>query len=302
MTNSQTPFKNVARYSIKDLEHLSGIKAHTLRIWEQRYGIIEPQRTDTNIRYYSDDDLKYILNISLLNTNGYKISRLAELSRDQVAAEVGKLTSASQSYESDISSLIVSTIDLNEALFEQVFQQNVITIGFEKTITDVVYPFLDRIGTLWLSGSICPAQEHFITNLIRQKLIVAIDIQPKLPEPGAKSIVIYTPEQELHEISILFAAYAFKRQQQKVFYLGASVPFENVKMVVDRHKADIVLCSITATPNGSQFNSYLDSLNASFPDKKIILTGYQVQKRKAEVPDNMIVLSSLDELFSFVSK
>jgi MerR family transcriptional regulator, light-induced transcriptional regulator len=301
MTKGPSSFRNMSRYSIKDLEHLSGIKAHTLRMWEQRYGLIEPQRTDTNIRYYSDEDLKFILNIALLNNNGYKISRLAEMSREAVAAEVGKISPANQNHESDIASLIVSTIDLNEALFEQIFQQNVIQIGFERTITEVIYPFLDRIGTLWLSGSICPAQEHFITNLIRQKLIVAIDIQPKLPKSDAKSIVIYTPEHELHEISILFAAYVFKRQQEKVFYLGTSVPFENVQMVVDRHKAEIILCSITSNPHGTAFNQYLTKLQQHFSDKKIILTGYLPIKRKAEVPENMQIMTSLEELFAFMA-
>lgn len=301
MTKGQSSFRNMSRYSIKDLEHLSGIKAHTLRIWEQRYGLMEPQRTDSNIRYYSDEDLKFVLNVALLNANGYKISRIAEMPRSKVAAEVAKFTSTHQTHESDIASLIISTIDLNEALFEQIFQQNVLNIGFEKTITDVVYPFLDRIGTLWLSGSITPAQEHFISNLIRQKLIVAIDVQPKLPRENAKNVMIYTPENELHELSILFGAYAFKRQQHRVYYLGSSVPFENVEIVAEKHKIDIILLSITAHPSGSNFNTYLSKLVEHFPEKKIILTGYQALRRRDEVPAEITILSSLDELFTFVN-
>lgn len=299
MTKSQSAYRNFSRYSIKDLEHLSGIKAHTLRIWEQRYGILKPERTDTNIRYYSDDDLKYLLNLSLLNNNGYKISKLAVLTREQVHETVENLNKSHNDFESDISTLIISTIDLNEALFEQVFQQNVIKIGFEKTITDIVYPFLNRIGTLWISGSISPAQEHFISNLIRQKLIVAIDVQPKLPKADAKNVLIYSPENEMHELSILFAAYVFKRQQHKVYYLGVSVPFENVDMVVQNHHIDWIVLNITSYPSGNQFSAYLEKLNTFFKGKNIVLMGYQVNKRKEEVPSNMHVILSLEELFQF---
>lgn len=299
MTKNQSPYRNFSRYSIKDLEHLSGIKAHTIRMWEQRYGILRPERTVTNIRYYSDDDLKYLLNLSLLNNNGIKISKLAKMSREEIKQAVEKISQSENDFESDISTLIVSTLDLNEALFEQVFQQNVIKIGFEKTITDLIYPFLERIGNLWITGSISPAQEHFISNLIRQKLIVAIDVQPKLPKPDAKSVLIYTPENELHELSILFACYVFKRQQHKVYYLGISVPFENVDMVVKHHNIDWIVLNITSNPSGNNFNAYLQKLNTCFGDKKIILMGYLVNKRQEEIPSNMLVIHSLDELLQF---
>jgi DNA-binding transcriptional MerR regulator len=268
-------------------------------MWEQRYGILKPERTDTNIRYYSDDDLKYLLNLSLLNKNGYKISKLASLTRDQIHQSVENFDKSNTDFESDISTLIISTIDLNEALFEQVFQQNIIKIGFEKTITDVIYPFLNRIGTLWISGSVSPAQEHFISNLIRQKLIVAIDVQPKLPKPDAKKVLIYTPENEMHELSILFAAYVFKRQQHKVYYLGVSVPFENVDMVVQHHGIEWIVLNITTNPSGNQFNAYLEKLNTFFAGKNIVLMGYQANKRKDEVPSNIHVIQSLEELFQF---
>lgn len=302
MTKSQSAYRNFSRYSIKDLEHLSGIKAHTLRIWEQRYGILKPERTDTNIRFYSDDDLKYLLNISILNSNGVKISRLAQMSREEIHQAVEKLNTTTYTFESDISSLIISTIDLNEALFEQVFQQNIIKTGFERTITEIIYPFLDKIGILWLSGSISPAQEHFISNLIRQKLIVAIDVQPKVPRPDAESVLIYSPENEMHELSLLYACYLFKRQQQKVYYLGTNVPFENIEIVAHNHHIDYLVLNITGNPNGTQFNAYLKKLKDTFPDKKIMLMGYLANKRKDEVPDGITLISSIENLFQFFNK
>ena len=302
MTKSQSAYRNFSRYSIKDLEHLSGIKAHTLRIWEQRYGILKPERTDTNIRFYSDDDLKYLLNISILNSNGVKISRFAQMSREEIHQAVEKLNTTTYTFESDISSLIISTIDLNEALFEQVFQQNIIKTGFERTITEIIYPFLDKIGILWLSGSISPAQEHFISNLIRQKLIVAIDVQPKVPRPDAESVLIYSPENEMHELSLLYACYLFKRQQQKVYYLGTNVPFENIEIAAHNHHIDYLVLNITGNPNGNQFNVYLKKLKDTFPDKKIMLMGYLANKRKDELPDGITLISSIENLFQFFNK
>lgn len=302
MTKSQSAYRNFSRYSIKDLEHLSGIKAHTLRIWEQRYGILKPERTDTNIRFYSDDDLKYLLNISILNTNGVKISRLAQMSREEIHQAVEKMNTTTYTFESDISSLIISTIDLNEALFEQVFQQNIIKTGFERTITEIIYPFLDKIGILWLSGSISPAQEHFISNLIRQKLIVAIDVQPKVPKPDAESVLIFSPENEMHELSLLYACYLFKRQQQKVYYLGTNVPFENIEIVAHNHHIDYIVLNITGNPNGNNFNLYLSKLKETFSDKKIMLMGYLANKRKEEIPAGITLITSIENLFQFFNK
>lgn len=302
MTKSQSAYRNFSRYSIKDLEHLSGIKAHTLRIWEQRYGILKPERTDTNIRFYSDDDLKYLLNISILNSNGFKISRLAQMSREEIHQAVEKQNTTAYTFESDISSLIISTIDLNESLFEQVFQQNIIKTGFERTITEIIYPFLDKIGILWLSGSISPAQEHFISNLIRQKLIVAIDVQPKVPKADAESVLIFSPENEMHELSLLYACYLFKRQQQKVYYLGTNVPFENVEIVAHNHHIDYIVLNITGNPNGNNFNLYLSKLKETFSDKKIILMGYLANKRKDEIPAGITLINSIENLFQFFNK
>jgi MerR family transcriptional regulator, light-induced transcriptional regulator len=165
----------VSSYSIKDLEQLSGIKAHTLRIWEQRYNFINPQRTDTNIRYYTDEDLKLILNISTLKDNGFKISKIADMEEDQLNKEVLKITENNLRFPDQINSMTLAMIDLDEDRFEKVISTNVIKYGFEKTVMNIIYPFLSKIGVLWQTGSIVPAQEHFISNLIRQKIIVAID-------------------------------------------------------------------------------------------------------------------------------
>ena len=165
----------MSRYSIKDLEQLSGIKAHTVRVWEQRYKLLNPKRTETNIRYYDDHDLKLILNVALLNDNGIKISKIAKMSVEEMKAEVLHLTERSFAYDDQIHSLVLAMIEFNEERFEKIIATNILKIGFEQTMLNVIYPFLSKIGILWQTGSIHPGQEHFISNLVRQKLIVAID-------------------------------------------------------------------------------------------------------------------------------
>ena len=168
-------YSAVSTYSIKDLEQLSGIKAHTLRIWEQRYQFIIPKRTETNIRYYDSDDLKLVLNIALLKDNGYKISKIATLGREQMREKVLQLTEKNLRYPDQINALLLAMIDLNEDHFEKIIASNILKLGFESTIINVVYPFLSKTGVLWQTGAINPAQEHFVANLIRQKIVVAID-------------------------------------------------------------------------------------------------------------------------------
>jgi len=162
-------------YNIKDLEKLSGIKAHTIRIWEKRYALLEPQRTDTNIRYYTSNDLKKLLNISLLNKNGIKISRIAEFTENELNEKVIELTSRNSDVEDQIQSLIMSMFYLNTQKFEKLLTISYINRGFESTFSDILLPFLIKVGFLWQTGTITAAQEHFASNIIRQKILVAID-------------------------------------------------------------------------------------------------------------------------------
>ncbi|MEX0883706.1 MAG: MerR family transcriptional regulator, partial [Cyclobacteriaceae bacterium] len=201
-------------YSIKDLEQLSGIKAHTLRIWEQRYKILKPKRTETNIRYYDDDDLKLILNVALLNDNGFKISKIAKLNMEDIKSEILKLTERSFKFDDQIHALIIAMVELDEERFEKIISTNILKIGFELTMINIIYPFLSKIGILWQTGSIHPGQEHFISNLVRQKLIVAIDGQ--MYTGGGKKFLLFLPEGELHEISLLFSSYLLKSNGHKV--------------------------------------------------------------------------------------
>jgi DNA-binding transcriptional MerR regulator len=195
----------MAVYSIKELEKLSGIKAHTIRIWEKRYNLIDPHRTNTNIRYYTDDDLKKILNVAVLNRQGIKISNIARLNGLELKEEIIRVTRNIHSGDTIIDSLVIAMIDLDEFKLEAITDKSISKIGFKSTVIDVFYPFLDKVGILWQSGDVNPAQEHFVSNLIRQKIIAAINQLPNSFYPEAKKFMLLLPEGEWHEIALLFA-------------------------------------------------------------------------------------------------
>ncbi|MDZ7899515.1 MAG: MerR family transcriptional regulator [Arcicella sp.] len=292
----------MSNYSIRDLEQLSGIKAHTLRIWEQRYDILKPERTDTNIRTYDDKDLKLVLNIALLKDHGYKISEISKMEADEMSKEVMSISDKQMNYPDQIHALTISMLDLDEERFEKIVSTNTLQFGFENMMVNIIYPFLSRIGTLWITGSIGPAQEHFISNLIRQKLIVAIDGQLPSLRPGAKKYLMYLPEGEMHEISLLFGNYIVRSRQNKVIYLGQSLPFNELSFACQMHKPDYIFSVITSVPGQDEIQRYVYKLAKEFPDSKILLTGYQVVGQDIDCPDNVEVITQIKQLMEIAAE
>lgn len=290
----------MSTYSIKDLEQLSGIKAHTLRVWEQRYNLLQPKRTDTNIRYYDDDDLKLILNVALLNDNGYKISKIANMSDAEMRDEVMKLTDRTLTHDDQIHALTLSMIEMDEERFDKILSTNILKLGFEQTMMTIIYPFMSKIGVLWQTGAINPAQEHFMSNLVRQKLIVAIDGQ--LYKGGGKKFLLFLPEGELHEISILFAAYLIKLSGHKVIYLGQSTPSADLVSVYNLHKPDFLMTVITTSPSSEFVQDYMDHLAENFADAKIIVSGYQIVGQDFKFAKNVTPLYYLRSLKEYLSE
>lgn len=289
-------------YSIKDLEHLTGVKAHTIRIWEQRYNLIQPQRTDTNIRYYSSEDLKHMLNVSLLNNNGVKISKIAKMTHAEVCEEVLRIIDKNNNYADQINAMTIAMIDLNEAQFEKIVSTNILQLGFEDTMINVIYPFLTRIGFLWQTDAISPSQEHFITNLIRQKLIVAIDGQFHYDNRPRRKYMLFLPEGEMHEISLLFASYMIKSRQNQVVYLGQSMPLNDLKVAYDIHKPDFLLTIITSISDLERIQQYIHQLSNKFPDSTILLSGYQVVGQDLETPENVKIIPNVRYMIDFVNE
>jgi DNA-binding transcriptional MerR regulator len=277
----------MAQYSIKDLEKLSGIKAHTLRIWEKRYRLVEPHRTETNIRYYEDADLKRILNVAFLNRNGYRISQIAQLEEEEINSKVNDLSRKTSDVENTIDHLLLAMIELNEEKFEKILTDSIMHSGFEETIISIVHPFFERIGVLWQTGAINPAQEHFISNLIRQKIIVAIDSLRPTYNHQSKTFLLYLPEGELHELGLLFNYYLLKKRGHKIIYLGQSVPFEDLNPIVEARSVDVLLTSFASSITGNNLNQYIDRLSKRFKDYKIIFSCFEELPVSRRLPSNV---------------
>ncbi|MFT4856842.1 MAG: DNA-binding transcriptional MerR regulator [Algoriphagus sp.] len=287
-------------YSIKDLEQLSGIKAHTLRIWEQRYNLLSPKRTETNIRYYDDEDLKLILNVALLNDNGFKISKIVSMDRPEMRDEVMHLTERSLTHDDQIHALTISMIEMDEERFDKILSINILKLGFEQTMMNIIYPFMSKIGVLWQTGAINPAQEHFISNLVRQKLIVAIDGQ--IHTNTGKKFLLFLPEGELHEVSILFASFLIKNKGHKVIYLGQNTPNEDLKHVYNIHNPEFLLTVITTSPSSEFAQDYVNGLADRFKESQLLVTGYQVIGQDLKFDANVRQLNYIRDIKDFLEE
>jgi len=289
-------------YSIKDLETLSGIKAHTLRIWEQRYQLLKPHRTNTNIRLYTNEDLRRILNVSLLNKSGTKISKIASLNDNELYEQVNKLTKESDNNADQIESLILSMIELDEERFEKIVNSCILRLGLIKTIDEILFTFLQKIGIMWQTGSINPAQEHFISNLIRQKIIVAIDGQIIKRDITSKKVILFLPENELHEISLLFYTYLVRNSGHQSIYLGQSVPQKDMIKVAEIREPDYLVTVITQAFKDITTNEYLRNLSESFPKQKLLVSGAQLFNHKLPVFKNIKYFNTPSEFINILKK
>lgn len=288
----------MGKYSIKELEHLSGIKAHTIRIWEKRHKIIVPSRTPTNIRTYTDDDLKKIINVSLLNNYGIKISKIAKMSAADMNQRILQIAELKNDSAIHIDQLIVAMMDMEEEGFEKILGNLILRYGFERTVTEIVYPFLERIGILWQTQNITPAHEHFISNLIRQKIIVAIDSLP-IPPKTSKKVMLFLPEHEMHELGLLFYHYLTRKAGLRTYYLGQSVPHTDLVSIFAAHSADVLLTSVTSTLTPSLAN-YLEQLSNDFPEVPILMSGIQVREYQGARIKNIQTFTSALDLLKYL--
>jgi MerR family transcriptional regulator, light-induced transcriptional regulator len=286
----------LTRYSIRDLEQLTGIKAHTLRIWEKRYGVVTPKRTPTNIRYYNDEDLKKLLNISILNRHGFKISNLANLENEDLGKKIISITNKSFDTDSNIENLIIAMIELDEGKFEKILTTLIINLGFEDTFIKVLIPLFEKIGILWQIGTISPAQEHFITNLIRQKIIVAIDgLITSSNMTNKKTFILYLPDGELHELGLLFYSYLIQKRGHRVIYLGQMVPFEDLTEIAEVQKPHVFLTFFTANIMNENIQQHLEALVSKFPDQKIWAGGLQFKINEYQIPPTAALIKDVED-------
>ena len=269
-----------SKYSIKDLEQLSGIKANTIRIWEQRYAVIQPRRTDTNIRYYEDCDLRKLLNVSFLVHEGIKISKVTQLSEDEMHQLVQEKSGAKGCFSAEINALKMAMFEYDQFAFTKAFETCVEKYGTEKAFTDVLGEFIAQLGVLWQTNTISVSNEHFVSNLIKQKLYSLIDATRVAPKQKAKTFLLYLPSNELHEIGLLYLQYQLLLNGQHVIFLGQNTPSDYLFEVYKKSPFDEVISIFTTYPHCEDVAEYIDNLVGSMNDYpvKFNFCGSQVHK------------------------
>jgi MerR family transcriptional regulator, light-induced transcriptional regulator len=292
----------VAEYTIKHLEQFSGIKAHTIRIWEQRYQLFSPSRQGNNVRVYNNEDLQKILNIGILYKAGLKISKIAKLTVSELQEKVKELTLQQKDglVFGIIEQLAISMTNLDETGMEKLLNNQIIRIGFERTIAEIVFPFLEKIGIMWQIGMILPSQEHFASNIIRQKLIVAIDSLP-VNEASKNKAILFLPEKELHEFSLLFYTYIARARGFQAFYLGQTVPFDDLGQIAQIIKPKLIVTVITQ-PMEISVDEFLKKLSEQFPELKILASGYQSIHQNISPRKNLSIFNNHEDFKECISQ
>lgn len=290
----------MAIYSIRDLEKLSGIKAHTIRIWEQRYSLIQPKRTQSNIRYYDDENLRLLLNIALLNKNGMKISCIANLSHDEICKSVSNVSDIIVEQDSQLDALTIAMVSLDEYKFDRIMSASIQQMGFERTMLEVVYPFLERLTLLWITGSLNTVHEHFMSHLLRQKVIAAIDREPLTVSRDAKKFMIFLPEGEKQELSLLFLYYLLKVRKNFVIYLGLDVTLPDLKEAAKVHNPDYIFTFVNEPLAKTSVQNYVESVANTFPESHFLISGFQIVNKIIRIPTSGTVLNSLIDTIHFL--
>ena len=291
----------MGKFSIKDIESVTGIKSHTIRMWEQRYNIVTPKRTETNIRYYDDEDLKLLLNVVTLNNHGIKISEIAKLSHEMIQEAVINLKPSCSEFSTQIRSLVASMLSFDEFDFHKVLSKSIIQYGLEQTMVKIIFPFLTEVGLLWQVGSIQPAHEHFVTNIIKQKLYVSIDGQIGTYSEHKKRFLLFLPENEQHSLGLLFANYIIRNRGHEVIYLGQEVPVKDLNITFDNGKVDYIFSTITCATFQMDKQEMVDYLSANWPESQIFLTGSQILNANVKCPHNVRLVNTISEFIELVN-
>lgn len=286
-------------FSISDIEALIGIKAHTIRAWETRYNLVPPKRTATNIRYYGEEELKMLLNIVALNENGYKISKIANMSYSQINNLVSQLKTDWNNDSLQMLHLSNATLSYDEKQFSDVLTGCVEEMGLIKTMDLVLYPFMKKVGMLWQTGTIDPSHEHFASNLIRDRLIVEIDKLDVPVKTDAKRFILFLPEAEMHETGLLFTRYLLKKCGHEMLYLGSEIPYADLKKVVESYKPDYAFITLTSLNLGKDVNKIIGKVmdNLEVP---LLVAGSLISEFDILVKDQLTPLKNVCDMVDFL--
>lgn len=287
-------------FSIKNLEHLSGIKAHTIRIWEKRYNLFEPERTDTNIRLYNLENLQKLLNVTLLYNNGYKISKIASFSSQEITENVHKLTINKNADDWSIGLFKLAMINFDQRLFTKTFNDLLEQFSFSEVFKNVFVPLMNELGVLWQTNSISPSHEHFITSLVKQKIhAMCEDLQQKSTRRTDRRFVLFLPDNEIHELGLLYLQYEVLNNGFQCVFLGQSVPIESLNNLVDIGEPITFITYFTIEPTQDKIKAYLNTFNSEIIENiesELWILGYQVQFMSDEMPDKIRKFKSIDDV------
>ena len=268
-------------FSIRDLENLSGIKAHTIRIWEKRYLLLSPERTETNIRTYSLDSLQKLLNITLLYNNGYKISKIAKIQETQIPTMVNEIIAKNSEKHHAVNAFKLAMVNFDTAQFYNTYNSLVAERSFKEMFNYVLVPLMNELGLLWQVKAISTAHEHFITSLIKQKIYIHTEKFQKLqPTREEEVFVLYLPEGEIHEVGLLFLNYEIVSKGFRSIYLGQANSLESLKELLGYYSKVHFVSYFTVSPQNDEIEKYLRDFNLSLyrPGCKLSILGYQTQR------------------------
>ena len=288
------------QFSISDLEQLSGIKAHTIRMWEQRYGLLRPVRTATNIRTYSDDDLRRLLNVTTLCGRGQRISQVAKLSDEAISQAVLACCDDAHDYLGQVNALLAAMLGFDEPRLAQLLNETTHQLGFEHMMLNVAYPLLQRIGMMWLAGTVNMAQEHMLAHLLRQKMLAATDALPAVL-PTARRWVLFLPADELHELALLFMNYLLRARGHHTLYLGQNLPTVGLAEVGQAYRPDALVAVLTAQPERNRVAEYAREVQAHFdPATLLVLYGPLARQEGLVLPPRCVVPALMTDFLELI--
>lgn len=291
----------MGKFSIKDIENITGIKAHTIRIWEQRYNLVVSHRTDTNIRYYDDRDLCRFLTISNLTENGYRISEVAKMSAEEMVQKISELSVDLNNPCIHVNALTEAMIQFDQTLFNKTLNSRINSTGIIRVMNEVVFPFLRKVGFMWQADLISPAHEHFVTNLIKTRLISAISTLDEPDPETSQRFLLFLPLHEHHEMGLWYAHYLIKLSGSRVLFLGQSVPYEDLQATSEKYQPHYCLTTLTSLFSESNVNQVIEELLKNLPHWPLVVSGPLVSMNEIIPRERLKILKSIDDLMVFLS-
>ena len=290
-----------SNFSIKDLENLSGIKAHTIRIWEKRYNLFQPNRTDTNIRCYDLENLQKLLNVTFLYNNGYKISKISQLGEDNIPKVVKNMVAEQRDNGHVLNSFKMSMMNFDQALFFKTYNALLKEKSFREIFYEDFIPFLNEVGLLWQTDTITPSHEHFICSLIKQKILVNTEkLQFSTPTNASKTFVLYLPDNEIHELGLMFLNYEILSKGYQSIFLGQSIPIFSLKDLVPLYDNIVFVSYFTVQPDKENIIAYLNEFHEMLlkdTASELWISGKMLQEiNKSNLPKTIVAFSQIDQL------